>query len=358
MKIDFSQLNKNDIRASREYLLKTLENNIIEDVSNPVILDYMKYANILSFYIMKDRNDKEVTKYWEAIFKACQRSEKNNNYILYKGHLLIKIATNMLISEGNLDKVVKILNESYAEDKIHGYKNPEFRPAYRILSFLQPILMFKNRLWPSDKNIRVQIARRLFIVLGMNKSSSKIAVKKETIIESIRQCISNKKEIIDILRENVDELYAIMEISEKNMTFYKSSMFLMANIIEGVLYDMACGTMKSKKESRINQFLKSWRWRRAQCDTLKTIEKYSINKLAELLRRKGIIGRHVEYYCRFIQHYRDFIHPARDLKHTFKIDINFNKMFLLFMIMLLGDLEKLTPSENKAEGDPIILITD
>jgi hypothetical protein len=96
---------------------------------------------------------------------------------------------------------------------------------------------------------------------------------------------------------------------------------LVGNIIEGILCSLALRANVSSSE-QIN------------------LERASIEKLARVLRRNSIIDIPTEYHCRFIQHYRDFIHPVRNLKHEYVLNQNFNKLFLFFLVRLLDDLQK------------------
>ena len=174
------------------------------------------------------------------------------------------------------------------------------------------------------KRFRKKVANRLTIVLHMNKSSIPIAFTPEAIKSDVQDCIRNNEDLLNIIQENVAELLDVMELCDKTLKIYKSGTFLMGNIIEGILYNLALNANVSPSD----------------------LERASIERLAKILRGKGIIDDRTKYLCRFIQHYRDFIHPARNLKHKFMLNHNFNKMFLFFMTLLLGDLQK--SSENLA----------
>jgi hypothetical protein len=323
MAIDFENLDVNDLKSSKNYLLQKLQNNVIPDVRDPDREDYMIFAPILEAHISAKESDKEVTKFYKQLYKAVLKSEKNFNYQLYKGHILVKLATVSLITEPNLDVIVDLLNRAQQQDIKFGYKNPTYRPAYKILSFLQPLLTFRDRLWPSDEDVRKKVGTRLNIVLYMNKASVSIAMGKDALKNDVRECIKDNKALLDIIEDNIDELFETMMLCDKNTKFYKSGMFLVGNIVEGVLYNLSLNAKSAASDSKeIN------------------LEKASIEKLAKFLRQNGIINNSTEYLCRFIQHYRDFIHPVRNLKHEYLLNHNFNKMFLFFLMLLLGDLQK------------------
>jgi hypothetical protein len=186
MKVDLSKLNPKDLKASRNYLFSTLKNNKIPDVNNPDTQDYIKYANVLSTHILKYEGDREFVKFWKDLYKSICKSEKQFNYKLYKGHILVKLAMASLITEKNLDKITSILNQANQEDADFGYKNPTYRPAYKILSFLQPLLMFRNRLWPSEEKTRTKVGTRLWMVLLFNLMISKMDL--ESAYQTIKHC--------------------------------------------------------------------------------------------------------------------------------------------------------------------------
>jgi hypothetical protein len=190
------------------------------------------------------------------------------------------------------------------------------------LVFQQPV---RDRLWPSDEEVRKKVGTRLMMVLHMNKSSIGVAFTPDAIKNNVQDCIKNNEALLNIMNENLNELSEIMTLCEKDRRFYKSIMFLVGNIVEGILYNLAISAnLLSSEQNQIK------------------LEKASISKLAEELRKNSVIDIPTEYHCRFIQHYRDFIHPVRNLKHKYMLshDVNFNKMFLFFLIRLLGDLQK------------------
>ena len=331
--IDFDKFDKEDLKGSKNYLFQTLQNNIIPDAADPDREDYMQFAFGLEAWISKKENDNEVTKFYKELYKSVLKSEKKFNYQFYKGHILVKLATVSLISERDLDKIVSLLNQAHQQDIFFGYKNPSHRPAYKILSFLQPLLTFRDRLWPSDEEVRKKVGTRLYIVLYSNKSSVGMGFHPDALKNNVQDCIKNNKALLDIMHENVGELLEVLELCDKNIKCYKSGMFLVGNIIEGILYNLALEAKAlSSEQKEIN------------------LEGASIKKLAEFLRRNDIIDTPTEYHCRFIQHYRDFIHPVRNLKHKYVMNHNFNKMILFYLILLLGDLqksfEKLITSQN------------
>lgn len=316
MNIDFSNFKPSDLEGSEKYLLKTLARNKIKDDIKPDTLDYMKYAQILSGYIFAKSGDNGLYIYWKKIYKACLKSETNLGYQFYKGHILVQMATSCLVAHRDLKKTVELLELAYKDDQDFGYTNPTYRPAYKILSFLQPLLMFERQLWPSNENTRVQFASRLSMVLSLNKSSSAIAIRPDVLKKNIDVCIVNNPELQKILKENIEEMFEIAEFSEKQTKFYKSIMFLAANIIEGVLYSFVFNLGQDEED----------------------MGKWSITKLSEFLYKSKKINEVLFYQCKFIQNYRDFIHPARNLKHKYRLDINFNKFFVFFLMLLLNDL--------------------
>lgn len=323
LNVDFDRLDKNDLKNSKNYLFQTLKNNVIPDVADPDREDYMQYAFLLEALILEKENNKEVTRFYKEVYKSVLKSEKKFDYQLYKGHILVHIATVSLISERNLDDIVDLLNLAHQEDIKFGYKNPTHRPSYKILSFLQPLLTFRDRLWPSDEEVRQKVGRRLNIVLYANKSSVGIAMGQDALKNEVRECIKDNKALLNIIEDNIDELFEVMMLCDKKIKFYKSTMFLVGNIIEGVLYSLALSAnVLSSEQKQIN------------------LERASIAKLAGVLRRNGIIDIPTEYHCRFVQHYRDFIHPVRNLKHEYVLNQNFNKLFLFFLMRLLDDLQK------------------
>jgi hypothetical protein len=325
MNVDFDKFNKDDLKGSKNYLFQILQNNLIPDVADPGREDYMEFAYALEAWTLKKENDKAVTRLYKELYKSVLKSEKKFNYQLYKGHILVKLATVSLITERDLDKIVSLLNQAHQQDIFFGYKNPTHRPAYKILSFLQPLLTFRDRLWPSDEEARKKVGTGLRIVLHMNKSSIGFTFTPDCIKNDVQGCIKNNEALLNIINENLNELSEIMMLCDKNRRFYKSIMFLVGNIVEGILYNLAISANVLLSEQ--NQI---------------KLEKASISKLAEELRKNSVIDIPTEYHCRFIQHYRDFIHPVRNLKHEYMLshDVNFNKMFLFFLILLLADLQK------------------
>ncbi len=328
MPVEISKFDPNNLEASEKYLLRTLATEIITDVANPYKEEYMEFTGILAGHFLPvDITGKKSTDLWKKIYKAFQKSEQRFNYKIYKGHLLTEIAVNSLASECDLDKAVMYLVRSYEEDKLHGYIHPEHRQAYKILSFIQPILMFKNELWPSEMALRRKITNRLFIVFSLNRSATVFDFGPDSLHTDIAKCIPNNKHLLDILVENANEPIEVSMLSDQKGIFYKSTAFLIANITEGILFDLAL-----RFPEHINP------------------ERVSITKLAKRLRQEAIIDETSEYCCLFIQHYRDFIHPARNLKHGYNLEVNFNKMFLLFFVLLLDDLAK---SSKKLETSKI-----
>lgn len=345
MPVELRKFEVKDLKKSEKYLLVTLASEVIKDVSNPYGEDYMKFANLLvGNLLFSGAGDKAALLIWKRIYKAIRKSEERFNYKIYKGHLLTEIALYSLVTECDLDKVVNILKESYEEDRLHGYTNPEYRPAYKILSFMQPIFAFRNELWPPDKKLRREIANRLSVVLRLNRSSTGIAWGPGALQKNVSDCIPDNEPLLKILTDNVTELEEIALLAEQKNTFYKSMTFLIANIAEGVLLDLAKRSSRQGPPQR--NLIRLFSWIRKKPKTF-NFERDSIKQLSRKLRQKNIIDDRTEYLCRFIQHYRDFIHPARNLKHDYILNVNFNKMFLFFFILLLGDLakasEKLSP---------------
>jgi hypothetical protein len=146
MAVDFDKFDKDDLKGSKNYLFQLLQNNVIPDVADPDREDYMEFAYALEAWTLKKENDKEVTKLYKELYKSVLKSEQKFNYQFYKGHILVKLATVSLISERDLDKIVNLLNQAHQQDIFFGYKNPTHRPAYKILSFLQPLLTFSRLL--------------------------------------------------------------------------------------------------------------------------------------------------------------------------------------------------------------------
>lgn len=331
MSVELSKFDPKNLEHSTRYLLATLSSEAINDVSDPSQEAYMKFANLLEGHLLFSGSNRDVTRLWKEILKAVARSERAFGYSLYKGHILTHLAVVSLVSERDLDKTVKLLQRSHEEDKLHGYTHPEHRAAYKILSFLQPMLMFRNELWPSSQELRGAIANRLRVVLPLNTSGTAIAWGPDAIRTDIASCIPENQKLLKILTDNASELEEISALATEKNTFYKSTTFLIANIVEGILLDLATRSLLSRADAKGQ--LPS-----APGDEYR--ERDSIRELARKLRRNGVIDGKVEYFCRFVQHYRDFIHPARNLKHDYALNVNFNKLFLMFFILLLGDLSR------------------
>ena len=145
MAVDFDKFDKDDLKGSKNYLFQLLQNNLIPDVADPGREDYMEFVYALEAWTLKKEGDKAVTKLYKELYKSVLKSEKKFNYKFYKGHILVKLATVSLITERDLDKIVSLLNQANQQDIFFEYKNLTHRPAYKILSFLQPLLTFRDK---------------------------------------------------------------------------------------------------------------------------------------------------------------------------------------------------------------------
>jgi hypothetical protein len=320
MGIDFSRLGKLAEReASQKYLRWFIRHNIIDDDEHA---DWLIFTAQVEAQYGAFNEDSKITGLWKEVYKSILFSENKFTYLIYKGDVLVRLAMASLISTGNLDETMSWLNKAQEQDR-HFFKNPDYRPAYKMLSFLQPLVLFKDELWPPNVDSRKKIAGRIYTLMPLSRSKSAIAFKPDFLQDGIRESIQNDDELVQILLENVDELMKLAELCDKGITFYKSMMFIVANILEGVLFNMSCCAQQGKPAE--------------QCENL---ERMSISSLARLLRRYGIINEATEYMCKYIQSYRDFIHPARNKYHKYRLDSNFNKMFLMFFILLLIDFAK------------------
>lgn len=327
-------MDSNDIESSERYIYKTLATNKIDDSDDQEKLDYFRYSIWLAGNILAKLGDKKVTEFWKNIYKSCQRSEANLNYKFYKGHVLVKWALSLLVSHGDLDRVIELLKQACQEDIDFGYKNTTFRPAYKILSFLQPITVFRSKLWPSNKAVRLKVANRLYMSSYMNKASIGMAYSPDMLKNSIKKCIGDNIKLLDIILENSVELQIIMEKSYADKKFYKSAMFLIGNIVEGILYNLAERSKEPSKQRKTHSLLKIF-FKDKKNENFKSL---SIEGLSVLLCKKKVFAGEVKFYCRFVQHYRDFVHPVRNIKHGYQLNYNFNKMFMFFLVLLLDDL--------------------
>ncbi|HUL01030.1 MAG TPA: hypothetical protein VLX29_09260 [Nitrospirota bacterium] len=318
-KIDFSKLKDiNNRDESFKYLRWYIRHHRVEDDEHS---DWMLFAAQVEAQYGSFKEETKQRELWKEVFKSLKFSENKFTYLIYKGDVLVRLAMVSLICSGNLDDIVYWLNKAQIEDKIF-FTNPEYRPAYKLLSFLQPLLMFKNTLWPSNADSRKSIAGILYVLMPFCRGASAIAFKENTIANDIGNLIKDDEILKTILIENSEELFKIAELCDTDKRFYKSMMFLVANIIEGILYNF-CRNLNIRHYDRYPE-----------------IEKESIYGLAHICKKYGIIDEDVEYRCRFIQSYRDFIHPARNRHHTYRLDNNFNKMFLIFFHLLLIALMK------------------
>ncbi|MGA2781694.1 MAG: hypothetical protein ABSF13_07210 [Smithella sp.] len=318
MAIDYSKLKDfTDLESAIKHFLWLLRNNVIEDEEHA---EWRIHRSNFAAHIGSKQGSK-VTEFDRNVYKSILFSEKKFNYQIYKGYILINIAED-LMGRGDLDETLIWLKKAQEEDKIF-YTHPEYRPAYKILSFIQPIVIFRNKLWPISKVCRKKIGNRLSLLFPFSRSASAIAFKPELFPKMINNCIKDDDNLKKILLENLDELFKLGELCDKDTKFYKSMMFLVANIIEGILFNM-CNYLKKGGKYFASEDL----------------ERKSIYHLAYLLRNESIIDEPMEYSCRFIQSYRDFIHPARNKHHEYRLDSNFNKMFLFYFMQLVDDLQR------------------
>jgi hypothetical protein len=317
--IDFSRLaDVNNRDESLKYLRWYIKNHQMDDDEHS---DWMLFAAQLEAHYGRFHEDTKQKTMWKEVFKSLQSSETKLSYLIYKGDVLVRLAMVSLIDTGNLDDIVNWLNKAQEEDRKF-FKKPEYRPAYKMLSFLQPLLMFRNNLWPPDLSSRRKIASNLYVLMPFCRGASAIAFKPDFIEEGINELVVNDERLKTVLIENATELLKISELCDKEQIFYKSMMFLVANIVEGILYNFCI-------ELAVNPDNK-----------LPDLERESIFGLARLCKKYGVIDESTEYTCRFMQTYRDFIHPARNMHHTHRLDHNFNKMFLFFFILLMINLAK------------------
>jgi hypothetical protein len=275
-----------DLKASENYLLMMLSSEVINDAEDPWREDYMRFAGILAGHLLgSGGGDKEVTHLWKKILKAVLKSEKRFNYQIYKGHLLTEIALHSLVSECDIDNAVRILKQSCEEDRLHGYKNLEHRPAYKILSFIQPILTFRSELWPSRRELRHAIAIRMSIVLPLNRSVTGIGWGPEASQRSIADCLPRNEPLLRILTDNAKELEEVSTLADNKGIFYKSTMFLIANIVEGILLDLATRSLSlAQPRKTVVKF-----FHRLRKKSVPGFERDSIKQLAGKLREKNVI---------------------------------------------------------------------
>ncbi|MHB8579146.1 MAG: hypothetical protein ACYDA4_04700 [Ignavibacteriaceae bacterium] len=340
MPVDLRKYDPTNLKGSESYLLSTIASEIIPDVADPDHEDYMKYAGALVRDVtFSGRTSNDVLQLFKKILKAIKKSEQKFNYSIYKGHILFHIALHTLTAKRDLDKTVSILKDALEQDRSFGYTYLEHRPSYKTLSFLEPILTFRNELWPSRKDLRDAVSNRLGMILPFSRAVSAIAMGPELLRGSIENLVDGNERLKNMLIENIDELIDVSQAAEKKNVFYKSTAFLIANIVEGILLHIATMSLNKRPVGKKSFIQKAFRLKNAE-EMKFDFEKDSIQQLSRKLRQQHIIDEATEYFCRFIQHYRDFIHPARNLKQTYNLNVNFNKMFLMFFVLLLGDLEK------------------
>lgn len=335
VKMDSARFNKSDLQETEKYLLRTLGTGIVPDAKDPDALEYMQFAFLLDAHLLAANRDRDIYLLWKKVYKAVAKSESRFQYHVYKGHLLIRMALSSLAVDADLDVFLDILRQAYGEDKAY-YNNPDLRPAYKIMSFMQPIIMFRSELWPTAKELRRGVANRLVVVLSLSRSKWAIALSPDTLTRTIAACIPNDEDLLAVLKENVREMFSAAEAAEKEHIFAKSVMFLLGSIVEGVLLELATRSGAKEGGTRAS----SGEDGRSRHEIDPKLSRASIKQLAEGLRQCGVIDQKTEYHCRFIQHYRDFVHPMRNVKHQYKLDMNFHKMFILFSALLLEDLSK------------------
>jgi hypothetical protein len=335
VRIDFAQFNKSDLQETERYLLRTLGTCVIPDAKDPDALEYMQFALLLDAHLLAAKGERDIYVFWKKVYKAVRKSESRFQYHVYKGHILIRIALSSLTADGNLDLFLDTLRAAYAEDKAY-YNNPDLRSAYKIMSFMQPIAMFRNELWPIAKEVRRRVANRLVIVLSLNRSKWGIALHPDTLARTIAACIPNNPDLLAVLTENIHEMFSDAEAAENKHMFAKSVMFLLGGIVEAVLLDLATRVSIEGEKMHVSPGSAG----RSREEIEARLSRASIKQLAGMLRKSGVIKDETEYCCRFVQHYRDFVHPPRNVKHKYKLDHNFHKMFILFSVLLLEDLSK------------------
>jgi hypothetical protein len=329
LKIDFSQFDASDLGKTENYLLRSLGTGVVPDAKDPTCLEYMEFACQLEGHLLNNKRDRDAYLLWKRVHKAVAKSESRFRYHIYKGHILVRIALSSLPAGADLDEFLDVLRQAYEEDKAY-YNNPDRRSAYKILSFVHPIAMFKNDLWPCERDVRKQLANRLVIALSMNRSRVGMAFHPDAVKKTLAECIPTNPALLTVAKENAQEMLDAAEAAEKKHAFAKSVMFLIGGIVESVLLDLATRCRAKKVGTQAKE----------DDESAIDLARASIKQLAARLRQIGVIDQKTEYLCRFIQHYRDFIHLPRNVKHHYRLDLNFHKMFFLFSLMLLEDLAK------------------
>jgi hypothetical protein len=94
----------------------------------------------------------------------------------------------------------------HLQDIEHGYWHPEQRAALKILSFLQPIFMFRNELWPPSPELRGAIASRLRVVLPLHSSSTGMAWGPDTLHNDVADCIPANPPLLKVLTDKALQL--------------------------------------------------------------------------------------------------------------------------------------------------------
>lgn len=347
LRIDLARFDKGDLQETEKYLLRALGTGIVPDAKDPDELEYMQFASLLAGHLLAAKRDRDMYLFWKKVRKAVAKSESRFGYHVYKGHILVRIALASLTADGNLDVFLETLRAAHEEDKAY-YNNPDLRSAYKIMSFMQPIVTFRDELWPITKELRKRVANRLVIVLSLNRSKWGVALHPEKLTTMIATCIPNNPDVLKVLTENVHEMFGAVEAAESKGLFAKSVMFLLGGIVEAVLLDMATRTCTEGEGARVHP---SPGWAAPSVEEVKaTLSRASITQLAKRLRESRLITVETEYYCRLVQQYRDFVHPARNVKHRFKLDLNFHKMFIMFSTLLLEDLAKSAAPACKLPG--------
>lgn len=230
-KLDFTKLQNIDDRTnSLKYLRWFIRNHRVTDDEHS---DWMLFAAQIEAQFVHFKEDAKLKTIWKEVYKSILYSEEELKYRIYKGNVLVRLAMTALVSTGELDDGLRWLIKAQEEDKLF-YKNPDYRPAYKMLSFLEPLVLFKDQLWPSSLESKREIAWQLYVLMPFCRGASAIAYKPGFLSDGIKDSIKDTK-LAAILLENIEELETIGELCDKNKKFYKSMMFLVANVIEGVL---------------------------------------------------------------------------------------------------------------------------
>ena len=270
-------------------------------------------ANPVGFKSYKEGDFKKSVKWWDSVIRIIEKYETVNNVKLHKGLPLHNKAL-PLIRLKKLSEARDTVKLAFEEDKRNPNRDIEKSPAYRVLSFLEPLVA--GGYWKEDNSVDDEIMFNAFDDLYKAMQDNKFEINSKV---ALRKMVNNK-DLRKILLRRYDF------IKEKK-TDHTAKVVFAGSILEGVLHGKLIEQSDKSIKAFENIFNENWHFasmfelsNKGKEKLLKhnlrkvAIPRWTFVQTIEVAMRIGIFeekhGAIFYMLANLLRDYRNLIHPS------------------------------------------------